>query len=69
MMAKGTATVSASASATCLQINHAASQRKNTRVEQLEMGKKIKEKRKRNAWGCGKGCQVKPSGGVKCGGN
>jgi len=32
-------------------------------------GKKIKEKRKRNAWGCGKGCQVKPSGGVKCGGN
>jgi len=32
MMAKGTAT----ASATCLQINHAASQKKNTRVEQPE---------------------------------
>jgi len=55
MMAKGTATVSASA--TCLQINHAASQRKNTRVEQLEMGKKIKEKKSGMPGGVEKGAK------------
>jgi len=55
MMAKGTATVSASA--TCLQINHAASQRKNTRVEQLELGKKEKKSGKGMPGGVEKGAK------------